>query len=269
MSEDREHAKKHWNTIPCGTGGYLDAYTEGSREYFDAIRDMRYSSESWMNDGIDWNIAKNKRLLEVGHGVGTDLVRFAQAGAIVHGVDISQTHHDMTKQNLACHGLSGELKFSDATNIDFPDEYFDVVYSHGVLHHLEETKDAIEEIRRVLKPGGTFLMSVYHKYSGFHLIGKILMNGIRNKQLLTLGYAGMMSTIESGADGITTRPLVKTFSKGQVRKMLRGFESVDLSVHHFSVSHFSSDLFARLVSPEMEPKLEPWLGWYVVSRAIK
>ncbi|HDI52508.1 MAG TPA: class I SAM-dependent methyltransferase, partial [Bacteroidetes bacterium] len=53
---------------------------------------------------------KNKRILEVGCGVGIDLVRFAQNGAIVTGVDLAPQSITLAKKNFEHHGLSGDLR---------------------------------------------------------------------------------------------------------------------------------------------------------------
>ena len=53
--------------------------------------------------------------------------------------------------------------------LPFPDASFDYVYSHGVLHHSDQPRRAVEEILRVLRPGGRFNIHVYSKYSYFTL----------------------------------------------------------------------------------------------------
>src|SRR5207245_4997879 len=53
----------------------------------------------------------------------------------------------------------------DAENLDFNDNSFDLVYSHGVLHHTPDTARAVREIHRVLRPGGRAVVMLYHRNS--------------------------------------------------------------------------------------------------------
>jgi ubiquinone/menaquinone biosynthesis C-methylase UbiE len=57
------------------------------------------------------------------------------------------------------------LKINNAEQIDFPDNYFDIVFSHGVLHHSPRIYQIVKEMYRVLKPGGMFIVMLYHKNS--------------------------------------------------------------------------------------------------------
>jgi SAM-dependent methyltransferase len=57
-----------------------------------------------------------------------------------------------------------EIRHGDASQMPFPDEFFDVVYSRAVLHHVHEPKAVLTEVARVLKPGGIAYVSL-HLYS--------------------------------------------------------------------------------------------------------
>jgi len=59
-----------------------------------------------------------------------------------------------TQRRLAAFGLLSQLAVGNAEQLDFPDEYFDRVYSWGVLHHSPDTPKAVAEVWRVLKLGG-------------------------------------------------------------------------------------------------------------------
>jgi hypothetical protein len=76
-----------------------------------------------------------------------------------------------------------------------------------------------------------------------------------------------MSTLEYGADGIKIKPLVKTYSRSQLRQILGDFSKVDLKVAHLKTEHFSK--LGRLIPRFLEKALEPWLGWYVIAFATK
>jgi len=73
--------------------------------------------------------------LEVGCGVGTDLLQFARAGARVHGVDLSRQSVALAQRRLELYGFEAEIREADAEALPFEDETFDLVYSWGVIHH--------------------------------------------------------------------------------------------------------------------------------------
>lgn len=87
-------------------------------------------------------------------GLGADHQRFAEAGAVLTGVDLTPHAIEMTRQRFKKLGLKSNLKVGDAECLNFPANSFDIVYSWGVIHHSPDTQKAVNEIFRVLKPGG-------------------------------------------------------------------------------------------------------------------
>ena len=257
-----------WNTTPCGTGPFLEGTLPETRQYFDHIRKNRYEvTDTWIPRTIDFSMAQGKKLLEIGHGVGSDLLTFAENGGLVHGIDITQEHHRLAKLNFEAHGQTGEFKLCEAENIEYPDNHFDYVYSMGVLHHTPHTERCFQEAYRVLKPGGLMVVAVYHTLSAYHVFAKLLYEGILLRRLFKLGYAGLMSTIEYGADGIHIKPLVKTYRRRQIQGLLSDFASVEFRITHFKREHIP--LVGHLLPLRFERWLEPLLGWYVVAFARK
>jgi ubiquinone/menaquinone biosynthesis C-methylase UbiE len=269
VADARASAKELWNTTPCGTGEAVASIEYGSREFFDEVRRRRYEvTDSWITEEIDFTAAGGKKLLEIGHGIGSDLLTFAENGAEAFGVDITAEHHNLAMRNFELHGLKADLRLCDATALCFPDNEFDIVYSLGVMHHIPEIGKCIAEAYRVLKPGGLFILILYHKFSAYHLFAKILDDGIRKGKLFTLGYSGLMATVETGADGRKIKPLVRTYSRAGVRHMLKAFSSVRTKVAHFKREHIP--LFGpRLIPQSMEKSLGRRWGWYVIASATK
>jgi ubiquinone/menaquinone biosynthesis C-methylase UbiE len=265
--DHKAETRKQWNRTPCGTGDFLADAEKDSLDYFERIRRARYESDEWMLRTIPFAQTKGKRVLEIGHGIGSDLVTFAEAGAEVCGVDITEEHHRLATQNFAARGLPVELKLCDAAQIDYPSEHFDIVYSHGVLHHTPDTVRCIGEAYRVLRRGGLFILSLYRTYSAFHLFAKLMHQGCLRGDLFRLGYGGLMATIEQGADGITVKPLVKTYRRAQLRHMLADFSSVTYKVGHFRREHIP--VAGWLIPRFAERWLEPALGWYIVAFATR
>jgi len=268
MNQHKLEAQNQWNTTPCGSGDYLSGIEYGSYTFFEQVRRNRYGvSDQWIKETINFKMANGKRLLEIGYGMGTDLLTFCEEGVEVYGVDFTEEHYHLAQKNFQLHEKQAMLKLCDAENIDFPSNFFDFVYSNGVLHHTPDTVRCISEAYRVLKPGGQFIMSLYYTYSAFHIFSKIFYDGLFKGKLRKLGYKGLMSTVEHGADGINIKPLVKTFSKKQLRHILSDFSKVDFKIAHFKRDHIPK--FGKLIPKFTERLLSQYLGWYIVTFATK
>lgn len=165
--ELKEEVKKFWNAEPCGTKDIAEI--EGSREYFEKIEAERYELEPFIHQCAQFTRWRNKKVLEVGVGAGTDFLQFARAGADLYGVDLTPKAIELVKKRLEIYGLKANLQCSDSENLPFEDNTFDLVYSWGVIHHTPETEKAIKEIHRVLKPGGQIIIMIYHRFSLGHL----------------------------------------------------------------------------------------------------
>lgn len=256
--EARRGAQKQWNARACGE-------LPGDKQsvaYFDAVARDRYQQQPWMHEYFRYERFAGKHVLEIGIGQGTDMMQFAQAGAICHGVDITENHLKLTALNATLRGVEVDLHEADATRLPFADNSIDCVYSFGVLHHIPEIDQVVREIHRVLKPGGQVMIALYYKWSAFHIFCKLLANGLRNGWLFTKGYSGLLATIEMGADGIQVKPYVRLFSKREVGRLMRDFVQEDLSVHQLFESHFWPAFVGRVVRDRLS-RLEPRLGWYV------
>lgn len=260
----RTHAQKQWNAIACGE---LPG-DKGSLAYYESVERDRYAQQGWMHEYFRFDRFAGQHVLEIGIGQGTDMMQFARAGALCHGVDITANHLTLTAEHARLRGIEVDLHEADATRLPFPDNSLDCVYSFGVLHHIPEIDQVVGEIRRVLKPGGRVMIALYHKWSAFHLFSKLLANGLRNGWLFTKGYDGLLATIEKGADGVTTKPYVRLFSRGDMRRLMQNFVQEDLSVHQLHADHFWPSVVARAVRPWV-PQLDSRLGWYVTYQGTK
>ncbi len=265
---EKNAARKLWGRTPCGSGRYLDEYEPETIEYFDAVRRSRYQvTDPWMLRTFDYTSAAGRNLLEIGVGMGSDLLSWAEGGATVHGIDITEEHLRLTRLNFSLHGRTADLRICDAAKIDFPDNYFDVVYSNGVLHHTPETVRCISEAWRVLKPGGQLVLSLYHRWSAFYLLTLLIYRGLLRGELRKLGHDGLLATIEYGADGIAVKPYVRLYGRLQLRNILGDFRKVRICVRHFRREQIP--VLGRFLPRFLERWLEPVLGWYVVAFAEK
>lgn len=101
------------------------------------------------------------RGLDVGCGQAWYLCEMARAGFEMCGVDTSPGQIREAIDHCSLNGLSAEVRVADARALPFEDCSLDFAYAINVLHHLDNRTDqlaVIEEILRVLKPGGVFFL---------------------------------------------------------------------------------------------------------------
>ena len=101
--------------------------------------------------------------LEVGHGPGYLGLEWLKAtsGTSLTGLDISPDMKALAERNAVEYGLSARVdyKLGNAASLPFEDSAFDAVLTNGSLHEWEEPLNVLNEIWRVLKPGGRFCVS--------------------------------------------------------------------------------------------------------------
>jgi ubiquinone/menaquinone biosynthesis C-methylase UbiE len=99
--------------------------------------------------------------LELGCGTGFFLLNLKLAGVIDEGhvTDLSPGMVEVAKRNGKSLGFEVEGRVADAESIPYPDNSFDLVVGHAVLHHIPDLDQALREVVRVLKPGGRFVFA--------------------------------------------------------------------------------------------------------------
>ena len=263
-TEWKKETVKQWNNKACGSleNSNIDL------EYFLEVEENRYNNYGpWMKEFYAYHDHKGINLLEIGFGQGTDLVQYKKGGAMVSGVDLTPNHYELANKNFELRGLKANLFLEDASNLHFDDDTFDKVVSFGVLHHTPDIEKCISEVYRVLKPGGKFVMTLYHRNSVFFLFLKLIVDGLFHLNLFRLGYNGIKATIEKGADGKKIKPLVLVYTSKKMKKVLRHFSSVEIHKRHLKRSDFW--IFGRFISDKMLSKWEKSVGWYIIGVAEK
>ena len=134
----KERVRAFWQEHPCGTK-FSDAEM-GTREFFDRIEQHRYEKEWHIPAAGGFAATGGLKVLEIGCGLGTDGAQFAKAGADYTGIDLTEASVELARKRFELSGLKGEFRVADAEKLDFPDASFDLVYSHGVLHHTPDTE---------------------------------------------------------------------------------------------------------------------------------
>jgi SAM-dependent methyltransferase len=225
MLETREemfiHAEKKavqdfWERASCGEELYLLA--TGRQGYLDQAR-QRYELEPYIEQFAGFASTSGKSVLEIGVGLGADHQRFAEAGAFLSGIDLTERAVAHARRRLELFGLGSALSQGDAENLTFADASFDVVYSWGVIHHSPNTPKAVAEIFRVLRPGGTAKIMIYHRWSlvGYMLWIRYALLGLRPWLTLTTLYARYLES-----------PGTKAYSMASARRLFAAFSTVEI-----------------------------------------
>ena len=193
---------------------YTDA-ARASDSYFDDIEQRRYSTHYHLPELFASMDGGGRRLLEVGCGIGVDSIQLARRGYEVTAVDLTENALAVARQLRAHRGVSVDFRLGNAEGLDFPDRSFDAVYSFGVLHHTPDIERSVAEVRRVLRPGGTAYVMLYHRDS-----------------LVNLVHRALRLPYESPTDRKDHCPVVYTFSRGGVRRLFRDFSSVEVHAEY-------------------------------------
>ncbi len=108
-----------------------------------------------------------KKILDVGCGTGKDCLYFASYKYDAYGIDLSQGMLKKAIENSQTKNLKINLSFGNMRKINFPDNYFDGVWTTAAIVHLspEDKKRAIQEFYRILKPNGFLHIWVQNFFS--------------------------------------------------------------------------------------------------------
>jgi SAM-dependent methyltransferase len=216
MNQPKQDVREFWNAASCGEELFLPSLdAEGYR----AEAETRYDLEPYILPFAGFEDARGKRVLEIGVGLGSDHQRFAEAGAELSGIDLTDRAIDHTRRRLTLFGLTSALAVGDAENLTFADDTFDIVYSWGVLHHSPDTPRAIREVHRVLRPGGEARIMIYYKWSIIGLMLWLRYGILRGRPWMSL---------ETVYDRYLESPGTKAYSYAEARKLFAQFSKVEI-----------------------------------------
>jgi len=267
LAEEKLRAREQWGQDPSGAE-YDREHELGTREFFDSIERHRYSEyATWMPRLMGFENFPGARLLEVGCGMGTDLLQFWRGGAHCVGIDLTPRSIEITQHRFKLYGAGGAFMISDGEHLPFGDESFDVVYSNGVLHHTPDTAGAIREVHRVLRPGGTAKVMLYHRHSLNYWVEIVLRRGLLGGEFLRGRSAEeIMSRVIEFSDH-EARPLVKVYSRKQARALFSLFKDVKVEVEQLTRDELR--FLSAFISEKMLDRLRKRIGWNVIVTAVK
>ncbi len=221
--------RSFWNANPC----------DGHADVDGRIR-FRYQKEPWLPAILE-RVAEHRAVLEVGCGQGTDALyccRRMRRGCSYTGVDYSEKSIDNARCSLEQYPepiqVRPDFRVGNAESLDFVDRSFDCVMSIGVLHHTPNTQEAIDEVHRVLRPGGTAFIALYRLVSPKVFTAHVIRGAARLVDLAARqdrylyrwcsrwGSDHFLGTMLLECLGV---PILKSYTRAQIGRMFGRFDS--------------------------------------------
>jgi SAM-dependent methyltransferase len=275
MDEITEHViRDFWDSHPCGES-LVESLASDYEAFFQRYDTFRYRLEGHILRRLDAIDFERKHVLEIGLGQGADSEQMIRRGAIWSGLDISSESINRVFTRLQLRGLPYErLACASALEMPFPDSSFDIVFSHGVLHHIPDVIAAQTEIARVLKPRGLLIAMLYARRSLNYLLaisvvrrlgisilylGRVQGSGIvgghiaNAKRLGLREYLKMSNFIHANTDG-PSNPYSRVYNTSTVNKDFPAFELED---------SYQDYMHAPPLPVSWLKPLAPILGWHL------
>jgi ubiquinone/menaquinone biosynthesis C-methylase UbiE len=277
--------KEFWEENPVGEN--LVKRDKNWSIHFKNYDSFRYDTERHILMELDKIDFSRKRVLEIGVGQAADSLQMAKRGAVWYGLDLTDAAKQRAEKRFELESQPyGEVKVGNANEIPWPDNYFDIVYSHGVLHHIPDLDEAQCEISRVLKPNGKLIIMLYHKSSfcywlsiaiirrlgllALMIFEKIKILKLDSQSVLAkhisnarkkgvFSYLKMSNFIHSNTDG-PDNPYSKVYTVDDMQKAFTCFKLNEYRCHFINERHFP---FLKYVPRQLKQSLASRFGWHL------
>ena len=245
---------KFWNARPCNIRHSNKEI--GTKEYFDEVEARKFFVEPHILSFTNFPTWKNKKVLEVGCGIGTAAINFARNGADYYGMELSEKSLELTQKRFEVYGQKGNLFLGNAEKLSeiIPVQKFDLIYSFGVIHHSPNPRNIIKEITKYMDSTSVLKIMLYSKDSW--------------KSYL----------IEAGLEqpeAQTGCPIALTYNEADIKKLLKEFEIQEIKKDHvfqynipeYKKYNYVKEPWFKEMPEEMLRVFETKLGWHTLITA--
>lgn len=265
-----ERVKAYWNKRPCNIRH--SPLKVGTKEYFDEVEERKYFVEPHISSFAQFCLWRNKDVLEIGCGIGTDTINFARAKARITAIDISYRSIQIARKRAKIYELNN-IKFQignaeQLTQFLSPRTY-DLVYSFGTIHHTPNPERAIQQLRYYSHSRTVLKIMVYNRYSW-----KILHIFLTNTAKFIQNPHGLITKYSEAQKNC---PVTHTFSKWKIKKMLErnGFRVRRIWIDHifpYDIPHYQNHEYQKVWYFKYMPvfvfrMLERTIGWHICITA--
>jgi 2-polyprenyl-3-methyl-5-hydroxy-6-metoxy-1,4-benzoquinol methylase len=255
----QERNRLWWESLPMTYVGWEEKErVPTTPEEFRAVDRHFLRGNPWLESEFEFTAHAGERVLEIGCGAGSASCLFAQAGASMSAIDLTEQAVALAQANARSQGLDVDVRRMDAEKLAFDDASFDYVFSWGVIHHSRATETIVGEIARVLRPGGRGLVMVYNRHSVRYYLYGLFWLFARGK--IFQGHS-LASVQQFFTDGFYQRH----FSPAELRDV---FARAGLETERISLTHTVNPML-----PGLPRALDAWLkrnaGWLLVIEFAK
>ena len=249
-----DNVKDYWNNRPCNIRHSNSPV--GTKEYFEQVSERKYKVEPHIKEFSGFKNWKGKKVLEVGCGIGTTAVSFAQNGANYTGIELSEESLNLTRQRFETYGLNGHFYLGNAEKLSsiVPVEKYDLIYSFGVIHHSPNPDKIVDEVKKYMSTNSEFRLMLYAKNSWKN----IMINAELDQP-----------EAQSGC------PIAFTYTHDEIRSLLKDYNIVEISQDHifpyiiekYIKYEYELEPWFNSMSQEMIDALNKALGWHTLVKA--
>jgi ubiquinone/menaquinone biosynthesis C-methylase UbiE len=293
-NKDTKDIRQFWNENPVGSN-FVDY--EQDKSFYTKYDEFRYRTEGHILQELDKIDFKGKATLEIGLGQGADSMQIIDRGALYYGIDLTEESVRRVKERFHLFDKPyREVKVANAEKMPFEDNSFDIVYSHGVIHHSPRIGLIVAEIHRVLKPGGEAVIMLYHKnsFNYFISIGLLRRMGLAMIQVLPFtaklvsrltgeneerinrhkyhlkkegpGYFRMKNFLHRSTDG-PDNVYSSVWTERSARHLFHSFNSITCQVHFLNERHLMG--LQHLLPASFKRSIAGRYGWHLWVKAVK
>lgn len=264
-----KNVKDFWDRRPCNIRHSQSRV--GTKKYFEQVKKRKYFVESHIPKFADFSKWKGKKVLEIGCGIATDTINFAQAGAKVTAVEISRKSLNIAKKRARVYNLQNNIKFylanAEELSKTVPVEPYDLIYSFGVIHHTPHPEKVIKEIKKYCSEKTIVKIMIYNRYAW-----KVLWIFIKFGKG---AFWKIDKLIAKHSEAATGSPVTYVYSKGQAENLLNNFKILEISVDHifpYSIPEYTryeykKVWYFRFLPKELFRWLETHFGWHMLITA--
>jgi len=222
-----ESVKEYWQgkNIPQQ---WYSSKAKLSLQWFNELSRKRFETYyRYLVKDAEFTHHSGEKVLEVGTGIGTDLIEYAKNGAIASGIDLGSDQVELTKLNFDVRKLNYEkIIQASAEELPFKKGYFDLVYSFGVLHHTPDTEAAVSEIHRVLKDDGQAIIMLYAR-GWKHYLKRCFIHGILLGKIFKYKF-NWQKLYDEVSEVHGDSPKTNIYTKSQVKDLFKDFTYIEL-----------------------------------------
>jgi SAM-dependent methyltransferase len=249
-----EEVKKFWNDRPCNIKH--SSKEIGTKEYFNEVELKKFRAEPHILKFTEFPQWKNKKVLEVGCGLGTVGINFALNGADYTGVELSKESLEIAKKRFEVYNQSGKFYLGNAEELSsfVHIETYDLIYSFGVIHHSPHPEKIVSEIKKYMNGNSVLKIMLYAKDSWKNYM------------------------IDAGLDQPEAQygcPIANTYTKQDVVELLDGYEVLSIEQDHifpYQIEPYKKGKYIKQPWFDAMPTgmfeiLEKNLGWHLLITA--